>query len=109
MPQVYAIDGIVPAVDPSAYVHPSAVLIGDFGRIVVEEGANIQDHCTMHGFPGKDTVAVRHRPRRHPAWLRCPPWRPHRHERGGQRQRRSGRGRRAARVLRAALNGFMQR
>jgi phenylacetic acid degradation protein len=75
MPQVYAIDGIVPVVDPSAFVHPSAVLIGDvivaarayigpcaslrgdFGRIVVEEGANIQDHCTMHGFPGKDTVA----------------------------------------------------
>ncbi|HYY62743.1 MAG TPA: phenylacetic acid degradation protein PaaY [Burkholderiales bacterium] len=75
MPQVYAIDGIVPVVEPSAYVHPSAVLIGDvivaarayigpcaslrgdFGRIVVEEGANIQDHCTMHGFPGKDTVA----------------------------------------------------
>jgi phenylacetic acid degradation protein len=75
MPAVYAIDGIVPVVDPSAYVHPSAVLIGDvivaarayigpcaslrgdFGRIVVEEGANIQDHCTLHGFPGKDTVA----------------------------------------------------
>jgi phenylacetic acid degradation protein len=75
MPKVYAIDGIVPVVDPSAFVHPSAVLIGDvivgprayigpcaslrgdFGRIVVEEGANIQDHCTMHGFPGKDTVA----------------------------------------------------
>src|SRR5438045_7663673 len=77
MPKVYAIDGIVPVVDPSAFVHPSAVLIGDvivaahayigpcaslrgdFGRIVVEEGANIQDHCTMHGFPGKDTVAGR--------------------------------------------------
>jgi phenylacetic acid degradation protein len=75
MPKVYAIDGIVPVVDPGAFVHPSAVLIGDvlvgarayigpcaslrgdFGRIVVEEGANIQDHCTMHGFPGKDTVA----------------------------------------------------
>ena len=75
MPQVYAIDGIVPVVDPSAFVHPSAVLIGDvivgarayigpcaslrgdFGRIVVEEGANIQDGCIMHGFPGKDTVA----------------------------------------------------
>jgi phenylacetic acid degradation protein len=74
MPQVYAIDGIVPVVDPSAFVHPSAVLIGDvivgprayigpfaslrgdFGRIVVEEGANIQDHCMLHGFPGKDTV-----------------------------------------------------
>src|SRR3954467_14269142 len=77
MPKVYAIDGIVPVVHPSAFVHPSAVLIGDvivgprayigpcaslrgdFGRIVVEEGANIQDHCTMHGFPGKDTVAGR--------------------------------------------------
>ena len=75
MPKVYAIDGIVPVVDPGAFVHPSAVLIGDvivgarayigpcaclrgdFGRIVVEEGANIQDSCTLHGFPGKDTVA----------------------------------------------------
>ena len=74
MPEVYAIDGIVPVVDPSAFVHPTAVLIGDvivaarayigpcaslrgdFGRIVVEEGANIQDHCMLHGFPGKDTV-----------------------------------------------------
>ena len=60
---------------PGAFVHPSAVLIGDvivgarayvgpcaclrgdFGRIVVEEGANIQDTCMLHGFPGKDTVA----------------------------------------------------
>ena len=74
MPKVYSIDGIVPVVHPSAFVHPSAVLIGDvivgarayigpaaclrgdFGRIVVEEGANIQDTCMLHGFPGKDTV-----------------------------------------------------
>ncbi|HJS37323.1 MAG TPA: phenylacetic acid degradation protein PaaY [Burkholderiales bacterium] len=74
MPQVYEIDGIVPVVHPSAFVHESAVLIGDvlvgarayvgpaaclrgdFGRIVVEEGANIQDTCMLHGFPGKDTV-----------------------------------------------------
>src|SRR5512134_42872 len=74
MPKVYAIDGIVPVVHPSAFVHDSAVLIGDvivgarayvgpaaclrgdFGRIVVEEGANIQDTCMLHGFPGKDTV-----------------------------------------------------
>jgi len=33
-----------------------ASLRGDFGRIVVEEGANIQDTCMLHGFPGKDTV-----------------------------------------------------
>ena len=74
MPKVYSIDGIVPVVHPSAFVHESAVLIGDvivgarayigpcaclrgdFGRIVVEEGANIQDTCILHGFPGKDTV-----------------------------------------------------
>ena len=74
MPRVYSIDGITPVVYPGAYVHPSAVLIGDvivaarayvgpcaclrgdFGRIVVEEGANIQDCCLLHGFPGKDTV-----------------------------------------------------
>lgn len=72
--RVYAIDGIVPVVDPTAYVHPSAVLIGDvivgpdcyvgpcaslrgdFGRIILERGANLQDTCVMHGFPGTDTV-----------------------------------------------------
>ncbi len=73
----YAIDDVVPVVDPSAYVHPSAVLIGDvivgpgcyvgpcaslrgdFGRIVLHEGANLQDGCVMHGFPGHDTVVER--------------------------------------------------
>jgi phenylacetic acid degradation protein len=77
MPKVYAIDGIVPVVHPSAFVHESAVLVGDvivgarayigpcaclrgdFGRIVVEEGANVQDTCLLHGFPGKDTVLGR--------------------------------------------------
>ena len=72
--RVYAIDGIVPVVDPTAYVHPSAVLIGDviigpdcyvgpcaslrgdFGRIILQRGANVQDTCVMHGFPGTDTV-----------------------------------------------------
>ncbi len=70
----YAIDGITPVVDPDAYVHPSAVLIGDvivgrgcyvaplsalrgdFGRIVLEAGSNLQDCCVMHGYPGTDTV-----------------------------------------------------
>lgn len=71
---VYAIDGVVPVVDPSAYVHPSAVLIGDvivgpgcyvgpcaslrgdFGRLVLERGCNVQDTCVLHSYPGKDTV-----------------------------------------------------
>ncbi|WP_431221895.1 phenylacetic acid degradation protein PaaY [Serratia sp. L9] len=71
---VYQIDGLTPVVDPSSFVHPTAVLIGDviigkgvyigpnaslrgdFGRIVIEDGANVQDNCVMHGFPQQDTV-----------------------------------------------------
>lgn len=74
MPKVYAIDGIVPVVDPSSFVHPTAVLIGDvivgpgcyigpsaslrgdFGRLVMQAGGNLQDNCVVHGFPGTDTV-----------------------------------------------------
>ena len=74
MVKVYEINGVTPVVDPTAYVHPSAVLIGDvivgprcyvgplaalrgdFGRLILEEGANLQDTCVMHGFPGADTV-----------------------------------------------------
>lgn len=73
-PRVWAIDGVVPVVHPTAFVHPTAVLIGDvivgprcyvgpcaslrgdFGRIVLEEGSNVQDNCTMHAFPGMDAV-----------------------------------------------------
>jgi len=74
MVKVYEINGIRPVVHPTAYVHPTAVLIGDvlvgprcyvgplaslrgdFGRIVLEEGANVQDGCVMHGFADSDTV-----------------------------------------------------
>ena len=74
MVKVYEINGVTPVVHPSAYVHPSAVLIGDvivgprcyvgplaalrgdFGRLILEEGANLQYTCVMHGFPGADTV-----------------------------------------------------
>lgn len=70
----YSIEGVVPVVHPSAHVHPTAVLIGDvivgpdcyigpcaslrgdFGRIVLERGANVQDTCVIHGFPDHDTV-----------------------------------------------------
>jgi phenylacetic acid degradation protein len=71
---VYSINGVTPVVDPSAFVHPSAVLIGDvivgagcyvgpcaslrgdFGRIEIRAGANLQDACVAHGFPGTDTI-----------------------------------------------------
>ena len=70
----YAIDGVVPVIHPSAYVHPTAVLIGDvivgpdcyvgpcaalrgdFGRIVLHRGVNVQDTCVIHGFPNQDTL-----------------------------------------------------
>ncbi|WP_194726619.1 phenylacetic acid degradation protein PaaY [Noviherbaspirillum malthae] len=70
----YSIEGVVPVVDPTAYVHPTAVLIGDviigpecyvgpcaslrgdFGRIILQRGANVQDTCVVHGFPSADTV-----------------------------------------------------
>jgi phenylacetic acid degradation protein len=73
---VYSINGVTPVVDPTAYVHPSAVLIGDviigagcyigpcaslrgdFGRIEVRAGANLQDACVAHGFPGTDTIVA---------------------------------------------------
>jgi carbonic anhydrase/acetyltransferase-like protein (isoleucine patch superfamily) len=71
---VYAFEDLVPVVHPTAFVHPTAILIGDvivgpgvyvgpsaslrgdFGRIILEEGSNIQDNCTMHGFQGTDTI-----------------------------------------------------
>ena len=74
MLKVYSIDGLTPVVHPEAFVHPSAVLIGDvhigagayigplaslrgdFGRLMIGAGANIQDCCVIHGFPESDTV-----------------------------------------------------
>ncbi|TCM62698.1 phenylacetic acid degradation protein [Acinetobacter calcoaceticus] len=70
----YRFDGVTPVVSPEAYVHPTAVLIGDviieagvyigpcaslradFGRIHVKKNANIQDNCTVHGFPNSITL-----------------------------------------------------
>ena len=73
----YQIDGVTPVVHSSAYVHPTAVLIGDvhvgancyvgpcaslrgdFGRIVMEAGSNLQDSCVVHAFPGRDAIVRR--------------------------------------------------
>ena len=69
---VYSLEGIIPVVDPSAFVHPQAVLIGDvvigprcyvgpgaslrgdMGRIVMGAGSNVQDNCVLHTFPTKE-------------------------------------------------------
>lgn len=70
----YAFEGLIPVVHPDAYVHPSAVLIGDvivgagvyigplaslrgdYGRLILQAGANLQDGCIMHGYCDTDTI-----------------------------------------------------
>ncbi len=66
----YKFKGFIPVVHPSAFVHPQAVvtgnviigkdvyigpgaaLRGDWGGIVIEDGCNVQENCTIHMFPG---------------------------------------------------------
>ncbi|NHC02757.1 gamma carbonic anhydrase family protein [Acinetobacter sp. 187] len=70
----YEIDGVIPVINAGAYVHPTAVLIGDviiesgvyigpfaslradFGRIHIQKNANVQDSCIIHGFPNSVTL-----------------------------------------------------
>lgn len=72
MAKVYEMDGIIPVIDPTSFVHPDAVIIGDviiaggcyigpcaclrgdLGRITIGPGANIQDNCVIHSFPKVD-------------------------------------------------------
>jgi phenylacetic acid degradation protein len=79
----------VPVVDPTAFVHPSAVLIGDvlvgpgcyvgpcaslrgdFGRLVLRAGVNVQDTCVLHTFPDRDTVVGEDGHVGHGAVLHC--------------------------------------
>ena len=64
----YAIDNVIPVVHPNAFVHPTAVLIGDvileegvyigpfaslradFGQIHVCKNSNVQDNCVIHAL-----------------------------------------------------------
>ncbi|MGI2040449.1 carnitine operon protein CaiE [Shewanella frigidimarina] len=73
----YEFEGLIPVVDPSAYVHPTAVLIGDViveagvyigpnaslrgdcGRLILQQGSNLQDGCIMHGYWDMDTIVER--------------------------------------------------
>lgn len=74
MTQIYAYDGVIPVIDPAAFVHPAAIVIGDviigpacyigpgavlrgdFGRIVLERGSNVQETCVVHSFPNLDVL-----------------------------------------------------
>jgi phenylacetic acid degradation protein len=66
----YSFKGFKPVVHPTAFVHPqasvtgnviigkdvyigpSAAIRGDWGGIIIEDGCNIQENCTVHMFPG---------------------------------------------------------
>jgi phenylacetic acid degradation protein len=72
MPKTYVFDGKAPVIDPTAFVHPEAVLIGDvtvgpgcyigpcaclrgdFGPVRLDAEAVVQDTCVIHTFPGQE-------------------------------------------------------
>ena len=67
---IYRFEDFTPVVDPSSFVHPMATVTGnvvigknvyvgpgaairgDFGGIIIEDGCNVQENCTIHMFPG---------------------------------------------------------
>lgn len=67
---IYTFKGYRPVVDLSSFVHPQAAVTGDviigknvyigpgaairgdWGRIIIEDGCNVQENCTIHMFPG---------------------------------------------------------
>ena len=73
---IYEFNGFIPVIHESAYVHPlaavtgnviigkdvyvgpGAALRGDWGQIIIEDGCNVQESCTIHMFPGK-TVTLK--------------------------------------------------
>lgn len=67
---IYEFNGMRPSIHPTAFVHqtatvlgnvqiganvyigPGAAIRGDWGRIIIEDGCNVQESCTIHMFPG---------------------------------------------------------
>lgn len=68
---IYSFKGYIPVVHESSFVHPlaavtgnviigkncyigpGAAIRGDWGEIILEDGVNVQENCTVHMFPGK--------------------------------------------------------
>ena len=68
---IYSFNGYTPVVHESSFVHPlaavtgnviigkncyigpGAAIRGDWGQIILEDGVNVQENCTVHMFPGK--------------------------------------------------------
>lgn len=70
MANIFEFKGDKPAIHKSAFIHPNATVTGnvtigknvyigpgaairgDFGKIIIEDGCNVQENCTIHMFPG---------------------------------------------------------
>ena len=68
---IYEFKGFIPVIHESSFIHPQAAITGnviigkdvyvgpgaairgDWGGIVIEDGCNVQENCTIHMFPGK--------------------------------------------------------
>lgn len=71
---IYSFKGYIPVIHESSFVHPlaavtgnviigencyigpGAAIRGDWGQIILEDGVNVQENCTVHMFPGKSIV-----------------------------------------------------
>ena len=71
---IFEFDGFKPVIDESSFIHPQAnvtgnVIIGkqvyvgpgaairgDWGKVIIEDGCNIQENCVIHMFPGTTVV-----------------------------------------------------
>ncbi len=40
----------------NVYIGPGAAIRGDWGQIIIEDGCNVQENCTVHMFPGTTTI-----------------------------------------------------
>lgn len=71
---IYKFNKFIPVVDPTSFVHPQAAVTGnviigkhvyigpgaairgDWGQIIINDGCNVQENCTVHMFPGVTVV-----------------------------------------------------
>ncbi len=71
---IYEFKGFIPVVHETAFIHPQASIIGnvtigrdvyigpgaairgDWGEIIIKNGSNVQENCTIHMFPGTTVI-----------------------------------------------------
>lgn len=74
MANIFEFNGFKPVIHASAFIHPNATITGnvhigkdvyigpgaairgDWGEIIIKDGCNVQENCTIHMFPGTTVV-----------------------------------------------------